>query len=113
MADQWRVDNHRACAQTWTSGGAGIIALEIKCDTSALMIPPTLPGGPSIYLAFDANGTTATTQAGTGASGLLAAAGVLILATTFPLPSTCTAATAVATAVNRILGGFSTRSLIG
>ena len=90
-------------------GGAAIIALEIKCDTSALVISPSTPGNPNVYMAMAMNGTTATILR----QGLTFTAGYLVAASSFPLPSNLTGATSVAAAVHRPLAGFSLRSLIG
>ena len=111
MADEWRVDNHRGPWGTWTSGGAAIIALEIKCDTSALVIPASQPGSPQVYMAFNMNGTTATIFRTSPTGLFLRAAGYLTQASTFPLPSSVTV---TGIAPSRIpLAGFSLRSLIG
>ena len=112
MADQWRVDNQTAVAETWTSGAAAIIGLEIKADASAFVIPPYESNLPT-YMAITVSGTAATFLRASPGVGYAAAAGALVVASTFPLPSTIAATTGVATNILRILFGFSLRSLIG
>jgi hypothetical protein len=112
MADEWRVDNHRGPWGTWTSGGAAIIALEIKCDTSVFVIPPSQPGSPQVYMGMAVNGGTATILRASGAPGALRGSGALYSASSFPLPSTLIPSGS-ANLSQIPLAGFSLRSLIG
>jgi hypothetical protein len=113
LETQWRVDSDRNASATITSGQWGAIACEIACDTSPLVIPPSTPGNPDIYMAMSCSGSTATLLRRVPGVGFSAAAGVLTVATTHPLPSTCIAATTVGVSCVVYLAGFSSRSLIG
>jgi hypothetical protein len=113
METQWRVDNHRNPSGTISSGAWAAIALEIKCDTSPLVIPPSTPGNPNVYMAISASGTAATFLRQQPFASTLVMGGILSLASTFPLPSVAMAGANGANATRRHLAGFSLRSLIG
>jgi hypothetical protein len=111
LETQWRVDPARNASAVVTSGQWGGIACEIKADASALVIPPSTPGNPDIYMALTASAAVATVLRAAPGAGLLRPAGVLLAATTFPLPSSLLV-TGVSPA--RVpIAGFSSRSLIG
>jgi hypothetical protein len=113
LETQWRVDSDRNASATMTSGQWGAIACEIACDTSSLVIPPSTPGNPDVYMAFACSASTATFLKRTGTVGFYSAAGVLTITAVYPLPSTGTASTMAAAIVITPLAGFSSRSLIG
>lgn len=114
MQTQWRVDNDTTSDGTITSAQWGAIAAEIKADTaSPFVIPPTLIGVTNVYMGFCVSGTTATVMRGVSPNIWNGqAAGMLQLASAFPLPSSLIPVSAV-TAPNNVLAGFSLRSLIG
>lgn len=109
LQTQWRVDNDTTSDGTITSGQWGACAVEIKADTTSPFIIPAEAG---IYMGFSINGTTATVFRTAPGAGQLTSAGMLQVASSFPLPSTVVAV-APASSTRRVVGGFSSRSLIG
>jgi len=111
LQTQWQVGNDTTSDGTITSGQWGAIAAEIKADASAVIIPPSSPGNPNVYMGMSMSGTTATVFRSTPDVNIARGSGVLETAITFPLPTTATAA---ACATFRLpVAGFSSRSLIG
>jgi len=113
LQTQWRVDNDTTADGTITSGQWGAVAVEIKADAGSFIIPPATVGSPDIFMAMVINGGTATVfRHAVNAGNFAASGGMRVTAATFPLPSTVTAATAVLESYV-VLGGFSSRSLLG
>jgi hypothetical protein len=114
LQTQWYEGNDTTVDGTITSGAWGACAVEIKADASPFIIPPASVGSPDIYIGMSMSGTTATIFRQNIFTGYQQSLfGVLILANTFPLPSSLTA-TAVGAASPQVpLAGFSSRSLIG
>jgi hypothetical protein len=112
LQTEWQVGNDTTVDGTITSAQWGACGIEIKASTAPFVIPASTPSNPSIYVAMSINGTTATVLRAADSRQSASAAGVLELTSTFPLPSTCTPV-ALTAARNRVLAGFSSRSLIG
>lgn len=111
ISTEWRVDNDTSVDFTISSAAWGCIAAEVKADSSPFVIPPAMPGAPSVYLAMSISGTTATVFRNAPSQNLLRGSGALSVASTFPLPST---ATPGALGLLRVpFAGFSSRSLLG
>jgi hypothetical protein len=111
---EWRVDHEPRVTSTVTSGQWGICGIEMKVDTSALVIPPSMPGNPNIYMGMVVTGVTATVLRSSPGVGVGASRGVLTIATAeVALPSSLTATTGAAVTTVYPLAGFSSRSLIG
>jgi hypothetical protein len=110
METQWRVDPARNASAVVTSGQWGALAVEIKADASALVIPASQPGNPAIYWAM-----TVSALAGTFLRSPIVGTswGQLTLASAFPLPSSCVPTGITSFSFPRPLAGFSLRSLIG
>jgi hypothetical protein len=113
LETQWRVGPARNASAIVSSGQWGGIACEIKADTSALVIPPSTPGNPDLYMAFTQSGASATWLRIVPSSGFLAGVGMLYITGTFPLPSTVVPLATATTQMTVHLFGFSLRSLIG
>lgn len=112
LCTDWRVDNDTTADATFTSAQWGSCAVEVKADTSPFVIPPSMPGNPNVYMGFSISGTTATVFRNSPSLFIGSGSGVLHAPSTFPLASTITP-TAVSGNLRIILGGFSSRSLIG
>lgn len=112
LQTQWRVDNDTTVDGTITSGQWGACAIEIKASTEPFVIPASVPSYPAIYMAMTIDGTTATVFRSAEARTINQATGMLELTSTFPLPTNCTPV-GISAARNRVLAGFSSRSLIG
>lgn len=113
LCTDWRVDNDTTADATFTSAQWGSCAVEVKADTSSFVIPPSMPGNTNIYMAFAISGTTATVIRSAPSVPPAMAASVLLKTSSFPLPSTVIPTTLGSSTSRRVLGGFSSRSLIG
>jgi hypothetical protein len=113
LETEWSVANDTTADATITSAAWGAVAVEIKADAGSFIIPPATVGNNDIYMAFVCNGTTATFIRNGPSTGLTTAAGDLICSSTFPLPTTCTAASSATLAMTQPLFGFSSRTLLG
>jgi hypothetical protein len=109
METEWYVGNDTTADATITSAAWGSVAVEIKADTSAFVIPASTPAQP-IYFAFVISGTTATIFRSAINTTMHKGVGALQLTTAFPLPPSATVASQ--TTASRPLAGFSSRSLV-
>lgn len=113
LETEWQVGNDTTVDATITSAAWGMCAVEIKADASSPIIPvSTILSAVRPYMAFVVSGVTATVfRASTAGANIMGLAGRLTANTAYPLPSTLTPAINASSA--EILGGFSSRSLIG
>lgn len=115
MEVEWRQDNDTGVDGTVTSGQWGIIALEVKASTAALVIPPTAPlGGISdLYLAQVVSGGTTRIFGGSIGQERTATSGIIaIAATAIPLPTFAIPLSPIGNNVSSMVGGFSLASVL-
>lgn len=111
LETEWQVGNDTTADATITSAAWGSCAVEIKVSTASFVIPPVMPGVPTVYMGMAVSGTTATFIR-TGPNLWTSRLTFLENATAFPLPSSVIPVAAAASGGTVPVAGFSQRTLL-